>query len=209
MGTRSHHRRWSRPQDSRTNSLTKASFDRFNRGKPAIYSLGMPLPSALGAAAPTEMPVTSRHVVGNFHQLQPLVYRIGDCASTATLGDARSKGDQVGSNENKTLYSLTASKVNPDTASMKDSTTATSGASSMIVSSRKATDGRGRTERWIYGQHNKIEGIPRNRQLPFRHGDVKFVDRNGDGKIGTTVFSGMHMHSDGKDFTPPRKLSWG
>lgn len=184
------------------NSLT-ASFDWFNRETRDMLAPGMPLPSTLGAAAPTEnagnlqtrgweLSVSYNHSFGDW-----------DVWATATLGDARSKVTKWASNENKTLYSyyygesgyrFYEGQYYGDIWGFEYDRFFEKG----------DFDGQNENGTWIYGPGVANQGYLETGNFHFGPGDVKFVDRNGDGKINDGI-QGMYM-LDGKIYIPRSSL---
>lgn len=87
------------------NNALNLTFDWFNRETKDMLAPGMPLPSTLGASAPTENAGKLRSRGWELSVNWNHSYGDWDVWATATLGDARSKVTKWDSNNNKTIYS--------------------------------------------------------------------------------------------------------
>lgn len=163
------------------NSLT-ASFDWFNRETRDMLAPGMPLPSTLGASAPTEnagnlrtrgweLAVSYNHTFGDV-----------DFWATATIGDATSKVTKWASNENKQLYSYYYGE-----SGYRFYEGQNYGDIWGFEYDRyfEESDFSGKDDKgvWQYGNGTANQDYLAFGQFHFGPGDVKFVDRNGDGVI--------------------------
>ena len=87
------------------NNSINVTFDWFNRETRDMLAPGMPLPSTLGASAPTENAGILRTQGWEFSVNWNHSYGDWTVWATASIGDARSKVTKWANNENKTLYS--------------------------------------------------------------------------------------------------------
>ncbi|MBP3590279.1 MAG: SusC/RagA family TonB-linked outer membrane protein, partial [Muribaculaceae bacterium] len=171
------------------NSLT-ASFDWFNRETKDMLAPGMPIPSTLGAGAPTENAGNLRTRGWELSVSYNKSFGDWDIWATASIGDAKSKVTKWANNETKALYSYYWGESGYrfyegqtygdiwgfefDRFFEKDDFTG------------KVYDEDGKwTGKWAYGPGVANQGYLENEKAPFHFGpgDVKFVDRNGDGVI--------------------------
>ena len=87
------------------NNSINVTFDWFNRETRDMLAPGMPLPSTLGASAPTENAGTLRTRGWELAVSYNKSFGDWDIWATATIGDAKSKVTKWASNETKALYS--------------------------------------------------------------------------------------------------------
>ncbi|MDE6437965.1 MAG: TonB-dependent receptor [Muribaculaceae bacterium] len=87
------------------NNSLNVTFDWFNRETKDMLAPGMPVPSTLGASAPTENAGTLRTNGWEFSVNYNKSFGDWNMWATVTLGDAKSKVTKWANNENKTLYS--------------------------------------------------------------------------------------------------------
>lgn len=163
------------------NSLT-VSFDWFNRETRDMLAPGMPLPSTLGASAPTENAGNLR--TRGWELAISYNHRFGevDVWASATIGDAKSKVTKWASNENNTLYSYYYGE-----SGYRFYEGQNYGDIWGFEYDRyfEESDFTGRDENgiWEYGNGVANQDYLAYGTFHFGPGDVKFKDLNGDGVI--------------------------
>lgn len=164
------------------NNSINVTFDWFNRETRDMLAPGMPLPSTLGASAPTENAGTLRTNGWELSVNWNHSFGEWDVWATATLGDAKSKVTKWANNKNKTLYSYYYGE-----SGYRFYEGQTYGDIWGFEVDRyfEKSDFSGQNEKgiWQYAPGVADQSRLEYDSFHFGPGDVKFVDRNGDGVI--------------------------
>ncbi len=164
------------------NNSLNVTFDWFNRETRDMLAPGMPLPSTLGASAPTENAGTLRTNGWELSVSYNKSFGDWDIWATATLGDSKSKVVKWASNEHKTLYSYYWGE-----SGYRFYEGQTYGDIWGFEYDRyfEKSDFSGQNANgvWQYGEGVADQSYLETGSFHFGPGDVKFVDRNGDGVI--------------------------
>ncbi|MDE5684425.1 MAG: SusC/RagA family TonB-linked outer membrane protein, partial [Muribaculaceae bacterium] len=164
------------------NNSLNVTFDWFNRETRDMLAPGMPLPSTLGASAPTENAGTLRTNGWELSVSYNKSFGDWDIWATATLGDSKSKVVKWASNEYKTLYSYYWGE-----SGYRFYEGQTYGDIWGFEYDRyfEKSDFSGQNANgvWQYGEGVANQSYLETGSFHFGPGDVKFVDRNGDGVI--------------------------
>ncbi len=173
------------------NNSLNATFDWFQRDTKDMLAPGMPVPSTLGASAPTENAGTLRTRGWELSISYNKSFGDWDVWATASIGDAISKVTKWANNESKALYSYFWGE-----SGYRFYEGQTYGDIWGFEFDRffEKSDFNGKvydkktgkwTGAWNYGDgvanQSFLEGP--SKTFHFGPGDVKFVDRNGDGVI--------------------------
>ena len=166
------------------NNSINVTFDWFNRETRDMLAPGMPLPSTLGASAPTENAGTLRTRGWELAVSYNKSFGDWDIWATATIGDAKSKVTKWASNETKALYSYYY-----DESGYRFYEGQTYGDIWGFEFDRffEKSDFTGQNENgsWNYAPGVADQSYLQAPKSPFYFGpgDVKFKDLNGDGVI--------------------------
>ncbi len=163
------------------NSLT-ATFDWFNRETRGMLAPGMPLPSTLGASAPTENAGNLRTRGWELSLSYNKSFGDWNFWATATLGDAKSKVTKWDNNANKAIYGYFYGE-----SGYRFYEGQTYGDIWGLEFDRyfEESDFSGKNEKGIWQYAPGVANQDRLAWDPFHFGpgDNKFVDQNGDGVI--------------------------
>ena len=163
------------------NNSLNVTFDWFNRETRDMLAPGMPLPSTLGASAPTENAGTLRTNGWELSIGYNKSFGDWDFWATATLGDAKSKVTKWASNESKALYSYYYGE-----SGYRFYEGQTYGDIWGFEFDRffEVSDFAGKKDgKWAYAPGVANQDALEAGSFDFGPGDVKFKDLNGDGVI--------------------------
>ena len=166
------------------NNSLNVTFDWFNRETRDMLAPGMPLPSTLGASAPTENAGTLRTNGWELSVNWNHSFGDWDVWATASIGDAKSKVTKWANNANKVLYSYYYGE-----GGYRFYEGQTYGDIWGFEVDRyfEKSDFSGQDANgiWQYAQGVADQSYLEYKKGSFHFGpgDVKFVDRNGDGVI--------------------------